>query len=826
MGQIEKFPETSRLVVIGNGMAAGRTLEELFAKARKPMKVTVFGAEPRVNYNRIMLSPVLAGEKTFDDIIIHDEDWYDRNSVALRRGEAIVAIDRARKRVETAGGESFAYDKLVIATGSLPFVVPVPGANLEGVVTFRDLDDVEKMDAAAQKGGHAVVIGGGLLGLEAAAGLALKGMKVSVVHLMPTLMERQLDASAGYLLEKAISARGIDVYTRADTAAILGADRVEGVKLKDGRILPADLVVMAVGIRPNKALATSAGLDCNRGVVVDDLMRTSDPDIFAVGECVEHRGQCYGLVAPLYDMAKVLASELAGENSKGFVPAATSTKLKVTGIDLFSVGDFSDDDENNEVVLRDPARGIYKRVILRDNRIVGAVLYGDTADGAWYFDLLKKGEDISAIRDALIFGQAYQGGSPLDPMAAVAALPDNAEICGCNGICKGAIVSAINEHGLKTLDDVRGKTKASASCGQCAGKVELLLSATLGAAYEKSDRRPMCKCTDLTHEDVRGFIKSKKLKSLPAVMQELGWKSSGGCPSCQPALNYYLVCAWPGEYVDDYQARFINERVHANIQKDGTFSVVPRMWGGVTSAEELRAIADIADRFKVPMVKVTGGQRIDLLGVRKHDLPAVWAQLNAAGLVSGFAYAKAVRTVKTCVGAQFCRFGTQDSTGLGIKLEKLLCGSWTPAKMKLAVSGCPRNCSEVTVKDIGVICVESGFDIHVAGAAGLHVRATDLLGHVDSEEETLEVCAAILQMYREEAAYLERLYKWVEKIGLERLRATIFEDRQAREALYQRFLFSQRCARRDPWAERAAGKHLHEFTPLAVISPVARVAAE
>ncbi|WP_298351655.1 nitrite reductase large subunit NirB [Rhodoblastus sp.] len=826
MGQIEKFPETSRLVVIGNGMAAGRALEELFAKARKPMKVTVFGAEPRVNYDRIMLSPVLAGEKNFDDIIIHDEDWYDRNGVNLRRGEAIVAIDRARKRVETAGGESFAYDKLVIATGSLPFVIPVPGANLEGVVTFRDLDDVEKMDAAARKGGHAVVIGGGLLGLEAAAGLALKGMKVSVVHLMPTLMERQLDASAGYLLEKAISARGIDVYTRADTEAILGAERVEGVKLKDGRLLPADLVVMAVGIRPNATLAKSAGLDCNRGVVVDDLMRTSDHDIFAVGECVEHRGQCYGLVAPLYDMAKVLASELAGDNPQGFVPAATSTRLKVTGIDLFSVGDFSDDDENNEVVLRDPARGIYKRVILRDNKIVGAVLYGDTGDGAWYFDLLKKGEDIGAIRDTLIFGQAYQGGSPLDPTAAVAALPDDAEICGCNGVCKSAIVSAISEDGLTTLDDVRAKTKASASCGQCAGKVELLLSSTLGDAYQKSDRRPMCKCTDLTHEDVRGFIRSKKLKSLPAVMQELGWKSSGGCPSCQPALNYYLVCAWPSEYVDDYQARFINERVHANIQKDGTFSVVPRMWGGVTTPDELRAIADIADRFKVPMVKVTGGQRIDLLGIRKHDLPAVWAQLNAAGLVSGFAYAKAVRTVKTCVGAQFCRFGTQDSTGLGIKLEKLLCGSWTPAKMKLAVSGCPRNCSEVTVKDVGVICVESGFDIHVAGAAGLHVRATDLLGHVDTEEETLEVCAAILQMYREEAAYLERLYKWVEKIGLERLRATIFEDRQAREALYQRFLVSQRCARRDPWAERAAGKHLHEFTPLAVISPVARVAAE
>jgi nitrite reductase (NADH) large subunit len=500
MGQAEGLLRLQNLVVIGNGMAAGRALEEFLAKSRQPTRVTVFGAEPRVNYNRILLSPVLSGEKAFADIVIHDEGWYAKHGVTLRRGEAVVAIDRAAKTVETAAGDKLPYDRLVIATGSQPFVIPVPGANLPGVVTFRDLDDVEKMLAAAAKGGHAVVIGGGLLGLEAAAGLAVKGMKVSVVHLMPTLMERQLDPNAGYLLEKAIAARGIDVFTGANTEAILGETEVTGVKLKDGRLLPADLVVMAVGIRPNAVLAKAAGLECHRGVLVDDFLRTSDPDIFAVGECVEHRGQCFGLVAPIYDMAKVLAAELAGEKPDGFAPAVTSTKLKVTGIDLFSAGDFSDDDENNEVVLRDPSRGVYKRVILRDNRIVGVVLYGDTEDGAWYFDLLKKGEDVGAFRDTLIFGQAYQGGSPLDPMAAVAALPDDAEICGCNGVSKGAIVTAIHAGGLSTLEDVRASTKASASCGQCAGKVELVLAATLGDAYEKSGRKPMCKCTDLTHE--------------------------------------------------------------------------------------------------------------------------------------------------------------------------------------------------------------------------------------------------------------------------------------------------------------------------------------
>ncbi|MBV5264258.1 nitrite reductase large subunit NirB [Pinisolibacter aquiterrae] len=815
-----------KLVVVGNGMAAGRMLEELFARAPGGHDVTIFGAEPRVNYDRIMLSPVLAGDKAFADIVIHDEDWYAGHGVDLRRGDKVVAIDRAARTVTTASGASEPYDTLVLATGSDPFVIPVPGKDLPGVVTFRDLDDVEAMLAAAGRGGSAVVIGGGLLGLEAAAGLAAKGMTVTVVHLMPILMERQLDQNAAYLLRKAIEKRGITVETGANTTAILGDGKVEGVRLDDGRTLPADLVVMAVGIRPNAALAKAAGLEVKRGVVVDDHLATSDANIFAVGECVEHRGACYGLVAPLYEMAKVLAGRIAGEPVPGYVGSVTSTKLKVTGVDLFSAGDFSEGDDNDEVVLRDPARGVYKRVILRDGRIVGAVLYGDTADGSWYFDLIRKHADVSDMRETLIYGQAFQGGGVLDPLAAVAALSDDAEICGCNGVCKGTIVQAITTKGLSGLDEVRAVTKASASCGQCTSKVEAVLAVTLGDAYSAAARKPMCKCTELTHEEVRERIDAKTLKSVPAVMQELGWKTSCGCPSCRPALNYYLVAAWPGEYRDDPQSRYVNERVHANIQKDGTFSVVPRMWGGLTTPDELRAIADVADRFKIPTVKVTGGQRIDLIGVRKEDLPAVWAQLNASGLVSGQAYAKGLRTVKTCVGKEWCRFGTQDSMGLGVKMERLMCGSWTPAKVKLAVSGCPRNCAEATVKDIGVICVDSGYDIHVAGAAGLHVRATDLLGHVDTEEDALEVCAAVLQAYREQAAYLDRLYKWVDKIGLDTLRAEVIDDLANRRALYDRFVVAQRAVRKDPWAERAAGHELHEFTPLAKLAIIPPVLVE
>ena len=818
MSQVSGSPRR-KLVVLGNGMAAGRVLDELFVRAPDRYDITVFGAEPRVNYDRIMLSPVLAGDKQFDDIIVHDDAWYARHNVDLRKGEAVVAIDRATRSVRTQSGTVEPYDDLIIATGSRPILLPIPGAELPGVVTFRDLDDVNAMLTAAKQGGNAVVIGGGLLGLEAAAGLAANGMKTTVVHLMPTLMERQLDPNAAYLLQKAIEKRGIEVLTGANTNAILGDSKVTAVRLQDGRTLPADLVVMAVGIRPNTALAKEAGLEVKRGLVVDDFLRTNDENIFAVGECVEHRGQCYGLVAPLYEMAKTLGATLAGEQVSGYAGSSTSTKLKVTGVDLFSAGDFAEGED--EIVLRDPSRGVYKRVVLRENRIIGAVLYGDTGDGAWYFDLLKKSADITSMRDMLIFGQAYQGGgAPMDPAAAVAALSDDVEICGCNGVCKGTITQAITAKSLTTIDDVRAQTKASSSCGQCTSKVEALLKVTLGDNYSGAGRKPMCKCIDLTHEEVRAFVVSKELKSVPAVMQELGWKTSCGCPTCRPALNYYLVCAWPGEYRDDPQSRFINERVHANIQKDGTFSIVPRMWGGVTTPDELRAIADVAERFDIRTVKVTGGQRIDLLGFKKEDLPAAWAQLNAAGLVSGQAYAKGLRTVKTCVGSEWCRFGTQDSTGLGIKLEHFLCGSWTPAKVKLAVSGCPRNCAEATVKDIGIVCVESGYDIHIAGAAGLHVRATDLLGHVATEEEAIEYVAAVLQLYREQAAYLERVWKWAEKTGLEKIRAAIMDDHEGRRALLERFKKSQHAVRKDPWAERAAGQELHEFMPLAVLNSV------
>ncbi|TIW81652.1 MAG: NAD(P)/FAD-dependent oxidoreductase, partial [Mesorhizobium sp.] len=563
--------------------------------------------------------------------------------------------------------------------------------------------------------------------------------------------------------------------------------------------------------------AKEAGLEVNRGIVVDDRMRTSDPAIMALGECAEVGGHVYGLVAPLYEMARVAAAALADSEDRRFVHSDTPTKLKVTGIDLYSLGDFADGEDREEIILRDASAGIYKRLVLQDNRIIGTVLFGETGDGAWFNDLKKKATDISEMRDTLIFGQAFQGGVSSDPLAAVAALADDAEICGCNGVCKGKITGAISAKGLTGLDDVRAHTKASASCGSCTGLVEQLLKLTLGEAYNPAAVQPMCSCTSLGHDDVRRLIKAKGLKTIPAVMQELEWKTSCGCAKCRPALNYYLVCDWPDQYADDYQSRFINERVHANIQKDGTYSVVPRMWGGVTSANELRAIADVVDKFEIPMVKVTGGQRIDMLGIRKEDLPAVWSDLGKAGFVSGHAYAKGLRTVKTCVGTDWCRFGTQDSTGLGIRIEKFMWGSWTPAKVKMAVSGCPRNCAEATCKDVGVVCVDSGYEIHFAGAAGLDIKGTEVLGLVKTEDEALEVIVALVQMYREQARYLERIYKWAKRIGTAEIKKQILDDGEKRKAYYERFVFSQKFAQVDPWSERVSGKDKHEFRPMASV---------
>ena len=803
-----------KLVCVGNGMAGVRTIEELLRIAPDLYEITVFGAEPHPNYNRILLSPVLAGEQTLDEIILNGRDWYAKHGITLHTGREVVTIDRVRRVAIASDGTEAPYDRLLLATGSNPVMLPIPGSRLEGVITYRDIADTEAMIQAATRYTRAVVIGGGLLGLEAANGLRARGMSVTVVHLAEWLMERQLDRTAAKLLQTSLEARGLKFLLQKQTSELIAGEsgRVCAVRFADVETIPTDLVVMAIGVRPNTALAEKSGLHCNRGLVVSDTMQTFDPRIYGVGECVSHRGIAYGLVAPLFEMAKVCANHLAAFGIGRYSGSITSTKLKVTGIDLFSAGDFVGGDGTEHITLSDPVAGVYKKLVVKDEKLVGAVLYGDTVDGAYYFRLLREGRSIAELRDRLMFGEANLGDTGHLGQNRAASMSDDMEVCGCNGVCKGAIVKAIRDQKLYTLDEVRKHTKASSSCGSCTGLVEQIIISTAGADYSAAPRqKPMCGCTDRTHADVRRAIRDEKPLTIALTMKLLGWRTPNGCASCRPALNYYLLSTWPHEVQDDPQSRYINERAHANIQKDGTFSVVPRIWGGVTNASELRRIADVVDKYAIPTVKVTGGQRIDLLGVKKEDLPGVWRDLD---MPSGHAYAKALRTVKTCVGSEWCRFGVQDSTRMGQELERALWRMYAPHKVKLAVSGCPRNCAESGIKDVGVIGVESGWEIYVAGNGGIKTEVAQFLVKVKTHEDVLEYAGAFLQLYREEGWYLERTVHFVHRVGLDYVKKRVLEDREGRKVLHERLLFAL-DGEPDPWAERIAGAGRGEFEAIA-----------
>jgi nitrite reductase (NADH) large subunit len=794
-----------KLVMVGNGMAGVRTLEELIKIAPELYDITVFGAEPHPNYNRILLSPVLAGEQTLDEIVLNDWSWYSENHITLHAGWRVTSVDRVKRLVhaQNAAGETLSaeYDRLLLCTGSNPFMLPVPGKDLKGVIAYRDIADTNAMIEAATQYKHAVVIGGGLLGLEAANGLMLRGMTVSVVHVMPTLMERQLDVVAGKLLQKSLEERGLNFLMGAQTQELVGGPdgRVTAIKFKDGTETPADLVVMAVGIRPNTELAMSMRLHCDKGIVVNDtLQTTTDARIYSVGECAAHRGTAYGLVAPLFEQAKVAANHLAQFGIGRYVGSLTSTKLKVTGIDLFSAGNFAGGEGFEEIIMSDPRGGVYKKLVLKDDKLVGACLYGDTVDGSWYFKLLRDGRPIADIRDKLMFGESNIGDAGHQGQNKAVSMADTDEVCGCNGVTKGTICKVIKEKGLFTLDEVRKHTKASASCGSCTGLVEQLLMFTAGGDYSATPKtKAMCACTDHGHQAVRDAIRTHKLLKIADVFAFMDWKTPNGCASCRPAVNYYLISTWPKLAKDDPQSRFINERSHANIQKDGTYSVIPRMWGGETTASELRRIADAVDKYKIPTVKVTGGQRIDLLGVKKEDLVNVWKDI---GMPSGHAYAKALRTVKTCVGSEWCRMGTQDSTQMGKDLERAMWRMYAPHKVKFAVSGCPRNCAEAGIKDVGIIGVDSGWEMYVAGNGGIKTEVAHFLVKVKTAAEVLEYTGAFCELYRTEGWYLERTVHYVNRVGLDYVKKRIVEDAAGRLVLWENLQFAL-DGEPDPWFE-------------------------
>ncbi|WP_416148391.1 nitrite reductase large subunit NirB [Salipaludibacillus sp. HK11] len=784
-----------KLVLIGNGMAGVRCIEEILKEDPERFEITIFGTEPHPNYNRIMLSSVLQGDTTLDDIIINSYEWYEQNNIQLYTGETVEKVNTEDKLVYTDKDREVPYDDLILATGSDPFMLPLPGADKEGVIAFRNIEDCNQMIDTSKKYERAVVIGGGLLGLEAARGLLNLGMEVDVVHIMDQLMERQLDATGGKMLQEELEKQGMNFLMGYQTEAILGAGRVKKVSFKNAPPVKADLVVMAVGIKPNLAVAKASGIETNRGIVVNDYMQTSAPDVYSLGECAEHREMVYGLVAPLWDQGKALAKKICEKDAgEGYQGSILSTKLKVSGVDVFSAGEFADSPDSKAIRVQDEFEGIYKKVVVRDNQVVGAVLFGDTSDGTRLLSMINNKTDISDMSKVTILQSADQdaGGS------GVAEMADSDQICGCNGVSKGDIVTAIKEQNLTTVAEVRGCTNASRSCGTCAGLVGDLLEHTLGDEFEAVDEKAtVCGCTDLTHEEVVAEIRDKNLSHTREVMNVLGWTSDEGCSKCRPALNYYLGMVNPTDHEDERESRFVNERMHANIQNDGTYSVVPRMYGGVTNAKDLRRIADVADKYDVPLLKMTGGQRIDMLGIKKEDVPNVWKDLD---MPSGYAYAKSIRTVKTCVGENFCRFGTQDSIGLGIAIEKKFERLNTPHKVKMAVSACPRNCAEGGIKDVGVVGVEGSWQIYVGGNGGTTLRAADLLCTVTSDEEVLEMISAYLQLYRENARYLERTSHYLERVGLDYIKSVILDDPEEKQELVKRMEVALTNLN-DPWSE-------------------------
>ncbi|MBI3596342.1 MAG: NAD(P)/FAD-dependent oxidoreductase [Nitrospirae bacterium] len=798
-----------RLIVIGNGMAGVATIEEILKKPSPPT-ITVFGGEPHVNYNRILLSDVLACAKTTEEIFLNSREWYEKHAIQLHPGVFITGIDLDHKQVIAQSGERYEFDKLLIATGSVPLIPPMKGVDKKGVFTFRNIEDTESMIQWAARNDRAVVIGGGLLGLEAARGLTNRGMMVTVVHLMGHLMEKQLDATAGAILKTEVEKMGIEVRLNCTVKEILGKGKVEAVRFSTGDLIKTDLALITAGIRPNVKLAEEAGLAVKRGILVGYHMQSSHPEVFAVGECVEFRGWTYGLVAPIMEQAKVAAEAIAGSRSLVYGGSTPATTLKVAGIRLTSMGDFQQNGADcEEITYADPNMGIYKKVVLQGNRVAGAILLGETEDGPRLLEWIRKGTDVGPFRKSLL----WDGNGAQPRPIPVAGMQDNETVCGCMSVTKGTIVEAIKTHKLTDREGIGEKTRACTSCKSCGPLIDQLLEDALGSTYVAAPKvNDLCACARMTRQALRQVIQERQLKSYSTV-KESG--CLGDCGVCKPGVSFLLSEIWPKDYADERQARFINDRVHANIQKDGTFSVVPRIYGGVTSPEQLRRIADVAEKYNVRMVKITGGQRIDLLGVKKEDLPKIWADLD---IPSGHAYAKAVRTVKTCVGSDFCRFGVGDSTALGIEMEKRFEGLYTPHKVKMAVSGCPRNCAESYVKDIGVVAIEGGWEVYVGGAAGMNVRKGDLLCRVDIGQEVLDAATKFLQYYRENGEYMERTYDFVPRIGIETIRRVIFNKISGEpDRLLERF-HEAKSAVVDPWKKESRRPvHKRQFSDLTIV---------
>jgi nitrite reductase (NADH) large subunit len=801
-----------KLVVIGNGMAGARVVEELLARGGADLfQITMFGEEPYGNYNRILLSDVLNGSHDASEIFLNPLAWYEENGIKLHAGVKVVKIHRHARQVEGASGVVESYDQLIIATGSVPYIPPLGGLTLAdgrdkpGVFVFRSLDDCQRITQYAIDKRSAAVIGGGLLGLEAARGLQNFSLDVHVIQRGDSLMSQQLDRPAADILKNTLEQLGIKVKLKKDTRLVTGEEHVTGLDFADGEHLPCDLIVIAAGIKANTDLALRAGLTVERGIVVDNQLRCLDDHrIYAVGECVQHRGQVYGLVAPLWEQAKVIADHMTGTNpDAAYLGSKVATRLKVMGVEVASMGVCDPTEEGDEVVqFTEAKKGTYKKLIIRNGRLIGSILLGDISKAAYLTQAFERNTPIPEERLSLLFDI----GAP-SQRASVENMLADMQVCNCNGVTKSAIVGCV-KLGKRSAKSVMEATRAGMGCGACKSLVgEVVEWACGGVAEQDPSADYYVPGVPLSRPELVRAIRERELRSVSAVFRELA--DGREDPTSKPGLASLLITIWADQYVDERDARFINDRVHANVQKDGTFSVVPQIPGGITSAAQLRKIADVVDKYHVPIVKLTGGQRIDLLGIKREDLPKVWQDL---GMPSGHAYGKSYRTCKSCVGVDFCRFGLGDSMQLAQQVEQRFQGIESPAKLKLATAGCPRNCSEAMVKDVGAVAVEGGkWEIYVGGAAGAHVRKGDLLCTVGSHEEVLRIAARFIQYYRENAKYLERTYAFVPRMGIEKIRGIVVEDSEGIAARLDEALRRSVAAYRDPWREAVAPKTANQF---------------
>jgi nitrite reductase (NADH) large subunit len=766
-----------RVVVVGNGMVGYRLCAKLRERAGpESVALVVFGDEPRPAYDRVHLSAFFSGTSA-EGLELAPRSWYQERSIDLRTGERVTRVDREAKRVYTASGASEAYDELVLATGSSPFVPDVlADVGKKGVFVYRTIEDLEAIAAYGATCSSGTVLGGGLLGLEAAKALLDLGLKTRVVEYMPRLMPRQLDDGGAAVLRARIEALGVEILTEKDTRAVLGNGRLTGIDFVDGSTLDSDMLVISAGIRPRDELARECGLAVGSrgGIVVDDRLRTNDEAIYAVGEVALHGGVTYGLVAPGYKMAEVVAARIAeGEASTAlFQGSDTSTTLKLVGVDVSSFGNPFGTADSIPIAFEDRRKGVYKKIHLSPcgTQLLGGVLVGDGSAYGTLHRMYVNRMACPADPSELILGA--RGGA--SAALGVEGMPAEAQVCSCENVAKGTIECAISEHGLTEVSGIAKLTKAGTGCGGCKPLISDVLRNAL-TSMGKVVKRSICEHFDYTRQELYALIKVRGFRSFDALLDACG--TGDGCEVCKPAVASIMASVFAEIAVRQETIQDTNDRFLANIQRGGTYSVVPRIPGGEITPEKLQVIGRVAEKFGL-YTKITGGQRIDLFGARVEQLPFIWEELVAAGFESGHAYGKALRTVKSCVGTSWCRYGVQDAVGFAIRVENRYKGLRAPHKLKSAVSGCIRECAEAQGKDFGLIATEKGWNLYVCGNGGAKPQHAQLLATDLDEDTCIKLIDRFLMFYIKTAEPLTRTAKWLNGLegGIEYLKDVIVRD--------------------------------------------------